>query len=65
MAEAVEHTQLAFHLADKYRNPIIVYGDHLIAHTQMSVDVIAPAGAGARQAVGARRQLAAAPAGRR
>jgi len=39
VAEAVEHTQLLFHLADLYRAPVILYGDYLIADTQMSVDV--------------------------
>jgi 2-oxoglutarate ferredoxin oxidoreductase subunit alpha len=39
VAEAVEHTQLAFHLADKWRNPVLVYGDFLIAHTYAAVDV--------------------------
>jgi 2-oxoglutarate ferredoxin oxidoreductase subunit alpha len=37
--EAVEHTQLAFHLADRYRAPVIVYGDPLIAQTRVSVDI--------------------------
>ena len=37
--EAVEHAQLAFHLADKYRVPVIFMGDNLIARTQMAVDV--------------------------
>ena len=31
--EAVELTQLAFHLADTWRNPVLVYGDYLLAHT--------------------------------
>jgi 2-oxoglutarate/2-oxoacid ferredoxin oxidoreductase subunit alpha len=39
VAEAVEHTQLLFHLADRYRAPVCMYGDYLIAHTHMSVDV--------------------------
>ena len=26
--EAVEHTQLLFHLADRYRTPVILYGDY-------------------------------------
>jgi 2-oxoglutarate ferredoxin oxidoreductase subunit alpha len=39
LAEAVELTQLAFHLADKWRNPVILYGDYLIAHTWESVEV--------------------------
>ena len=37
VVEAVEHTQLLFHLADKYRAPVLLYGDYLIAHTYMSV----------------------------
>jgi 2-oxoglutarate ferredoxin oxidoreductase subunit alpha len=37
--EAVEHTQLLFHLADRYRAPVMMYGDYLIAHTYMSVEV--------------------------
>lgn len=39
VAEAVEHTQLLFHLADRYRAPVMLYGDYLISHTYMSVDV--------------------------
>jgi 2-oxoglutarate ferredoxin oxidoreductase subunit alpha len=39
IAEAVEHTQLAFHLADKWRTPVLVYGDYLTAHIQQAVDV--------------------------
>ena len=31
IGEAVELTQLAFHLADKWRNPVLVYGDYLLA----------------------------------
>jgi 2-oxoglutarate ferredoxin oxidoreductase subunit alpha len=37
--EAVEHTQLAFHLADKHRAPVIVYGDPLIAQTRVGVHI--------------------------
>jgi 2-oxoglutarate ferredoxin oxidoreductase subunit alpha len=37
--EAVELTQLAFHLADRWRNPVLVYGDYVLAHTSESVDV--------------------------
>ena len=40
-AEAVELTQLAFHLADRWRNPVVVYGDYLLAHTAESVAVAA------------------------
>jgi len=39
IAEAVELTQLAFHLADTWRNPVLVYGDYLTAHTRESVTV--------------------------
>jgi 2-oxoglutarate ferredoxin oxidoreductase subunit alpha len=39
IAEAVELTQLAFHLADTWRNPVLVYGDYLLAHIQQAVDV--------------------------
>src|SRR5947208_2074554 len=39
VSEAVELTQLAFHLADKWRNPVLVYGDFLIAHTSEAIDV--------------------------
>jgi 2-oxoglutarate ferredoxin oxidoreductase subunit alpha len=35
--EAVEHTQLLFHLADTYRAPVILYGDPLIAQTRVGV----------------------------
>lgn len=37
--EAVEHTELLFHLTDRYRAPGILYGDYLISHTQMSVEL--------------------------
>jgi 2-oxoglutarate ferredoxin oxidoreductase subunit alpha len=39
VTEAVEHTQLLFHLADMYRAPVMMYGDYLISHTYMSVEV--------------------------
>src|SRR5438045_5156204 len=39
IAEAVELTQLAFHLADKWCNPVLVLGDYLLAHTAEAVDV--------------------------
>ncbi|MEE2663739.1 MAG: thiamine pyrophosphate-binding protein [Myxococcota bacterium] len=38
-AEAVELTQLAFHLADRWRNPVLLYGDYLLAHTAEAVAV--------------------------
>jgi 2-oxoglutarate ferredoxin oxidoreductase subunit alpha len=39
IAEGVELTQLAFHLADRWRTPVLVYGDYLLAHIQEAVDV--------------------------
>ena len=41
IGEAVELTQLAFHLADTWRNPVLVQGDYLLAHTAEAVDVSA------------------------
>jgi 2-oxoglutarate ferredoxin oxidoreductase subunit alpha len=37
--EGVELVQLAFHLADKWRNPVLVYGDYLLAHTQQALSI--------------------------
>jgi 2-oxoglutarate ferredoxin oxidoreductase subunit alpha len=37
--EAVTLTQLAFHLAATWRNPVLVFGDYYLAHTTGSVDV--------------------------
>jgi 2-oxoglutarate/2-oxoacid ferredoxin oxidoreductase subunit alpha len=37
--EGVEHVQLAFHLADKWRNPVLIYGDYLLAHTQEALRI--------------------------
>jgi 2-oxoglutarate ferredoxin oxidoreductase subunit alpha len=37
--EAVELCQLAFHLADRWRNPVHLYGDFLLAHTWESVEI--------------------------
>jgi 2-oxoglutarate ferredoxin oxidoreductase subunit alpha len=39
IGEAVELTQLAFHLADRWRNPVLIYGDYLLAHVTESVSV--------------------------
>ena len=39
VSEATELTQLAFHLADRWRNPVLIYGDYLLAHTYESVEV--------------------------
>jgi 2-oxoglutarate ferredoxin oxidoreductase subunit alpha len=37
--EAVSLTQTAFDLADRYRNPVQIYGDFLLAHTAEAVDI--------------------------
>lgn len=37
--EAVELTQLAFHWAATWRNPVLVFGDYYLAHTSQSVAV--------------------------
>ena len=39
ITEAAELTQLAFHLADEWRNPVLVYGDYLTAHTREAVTI--------------------------
>jgi len=39
IGEAVELTQRAFHLAEQWRNPVLVQGDYLLAHTAEAVDV--------------------------
>lgn len=39
VGEAVEITQLAFHLADQWRHPVVIYGDYLIAHTAEAVAI--------------------------
>jgi len=36
--DAVELTQVAFHLSDKHRAPVIVYGDNILARTIAAVD---------------------------
>ncbi len=37
--EAVDITQLAFHLADQWRHPVLIYGDYLLAHTAEAVAI--------------------------
>jgi 2-oxoglutarate ferredoxin oxidoreductase subunit alpha len=37
--EAADQTQLAFHLADKWRNPVMIMGDFLLSHTSEIVDL--------------------------
>ena len=39
VAEAVEHTQLLFHLADRYRTPVVLHGDYVIAHSSVGIEV--------------------------
>ena len=39
VGEAIHHVQLAFHLADHWRNPVLIYGDYLLAHTAEAVEV--------------------------
>ena len=39
VAEAVRLTQQAFDLADRWRNPFVLYGDYLLAHTAEAVAV--------------------------
>jgi 2-oxoglutarate ferredoxin oxidoreductase subunit alpha len=39
VAEATELVQRAFHLADDWRNPVLLFGDYYIAHTYSSVDI--------------------------
>jgi 2-oxoglutarate ferredoxin oxidoreductase subunit alpha len=39
VAEAVRLTQLAFHLAWQWRNPVMIFGDYYLAHTTQSVAV--------------------------
>jgi 2-oxoglutarate ferredoxin oxidoreductase subunit alpha len=38
--EAVELVQLAFQLADEWRNPVLFYGDYYLAHIQESADIV-------------------------
>ena len=42
-AEAVDLVQLAFDLAERWRNPVLVMGDYYLAHTARSVVIPAPA----------------------
>jgi 2-oxoglutarate ferredoxin oxidoreductase subunit alpha len=37
--EAVELVQLAFHWSEKWRNPVLVFGDYFLAHVYQSVAV--------------------------
>jgi 2-oxoglutarate ferredoxin oxidoreductase subunit alpha len=39
VAEAMRLTQTAFDLADRWRNPVMLYGDYLLAHTAEAVEV--------------------------
>jgi len=37
--EAAELVQHAFHLADRWRNPVLFYGDYYLAHTKAAVEI--------------------------
>jgi 2-oxoglutarate ferredoxin oxidoreductase subunit alpha len=39
VAEATQLAQLAFHIADTWRNPVVFFGDYYLAHTYQSVDI--------------------------
>jgi 2-oxoglutarate/2-oxoacid ferredoxin oxidoreductase subunit alpha len=39
VGEAIAHTQLAFDLSDRWRNPVLIYGDYLLAHTSEAVEI--------------------------
>ena len=39
LPEAIEIIPLAFDLADRWRNPVLIYGDYLLAHTHEAVDI--------------------------
>jgi 2-oxoglutarate ferredoxin oxidoreductase subunit alpha len=39
VTEAVQHCQLAFWLAEKWRSPVLFMGDYLLTHTYEAVDV--------------------------
>jgi 2-oxoglutarate/2-oxoacid ferredoxin oxidoreductase subunit alpha len=39
LVEAVQHTQLLFHLADLYRTPVLFYGDYVVAHSSVGMEV--------------------------
>jgi 2-oxoglutarate ferredoxin oxidoreductase subunit alpha len=39
VAEGVELVQLAFHLADKWRNPVLFMGDYYLAHVREAVEI--------------------------
>jgi 2-oxoglutarate ferredoxin oxidoreductase subunit alpha len=38
VAEAVELVPLAFDLADRWRNPVMIYGDYYLGHTSQAVE---------------------------
>ena len=44
--EAVALVRRAFALAERWRNPVLVFGDYYLAHTWQTVDVPAPAAPG-------------------
>jgi 2-oxoglutarate/2-oxoacid ferredoxin oxidoreductase subunit alpha len=42
--EAIESTQRAFEIAERWRNPVLIYGDYLLAHTAEAVEAPAESG---------------------
>ena len=43
VAEAVELVPVAFDLADRWRNPVLIYGDYYLGHTSQAVEIASPA----------------------
>lgn len=41
VTEAIDLTQRAFEIAERWRNPVLIYGDYLLAHTAEAVEVAA------------------------
>ncbi len=39
VTEAIDLTQRAFELAERWRNPVLIYGDYLLAHTAEAVEL--------------------------
>jgi 2-oxoglutarate/2-oxoacid ferredoxin oxidoreductase subunit alpha len=52
VSEAVRHVGLAFELADRWANPVLVLGDYVLAHTWATVDLPEPADLAIRRPFG-------------
>jgi 2-oxoglutarate ferredoxin oxidoreductase subunit alpha len=39
VAEGIDLTRRAFEIAERWRNPVLIYGDYLLAHTAEAVDL--------------------------